>query len=67
MSKTMTWAYDTAEQMRNVKDELQSDGIPSENVFIDEEGRKIKVMVAEASQPGIVEILERHGLKPAAS
>jgi hypothetical protein len=67
MSKTMTWAYEMPEQMRNVRDELRADGIPAESLYIDEASKTIKVMVAEASQPGIVEILQRHGLKQGAS
>jgi hypothetical protein len=33
-----------------------------ENVFVDEAGKVIKVIVAKAAQPEIAEILGRHGL-----
>jgi hypothetical protein len=62
VSKTVTGSYASADQVRNVKDDLVSSGIPSENVYVDESTKTIKVIMPKATQPSIVEIFERHGL-----
>jgi hypothetical protein len=62
MNNTSTWRFETLDQARNAKDDLRGTGIPMENVFVDEAGKVIKVIVAKAAQPEIAEILGRHGL-----
>jgi hypothetical protein len=62
MSDTVTGSYRSADQIRNVEDDLRASGLPRENLFIDEPAKKIRIIIAQPSKPGIVEILERHGL-----
>jgi hypothetical protein len=62
MSNTVTGTYNAADQVRNVKDDLVSSGIPSEKIYVDEAARTIKVIMPKDTQPTIVQIFERHGL-----
>jgi hypothetical protein len=62
MNKTVTGTYQSADQLRNVKDDLVSAGIPSEKIYVDEPAKTIRVIMPKATQPNITEILERHGL-----
>lgn len=62
MIRTLTGAYSSIEQARNVEDELRSSGMPREKIYIDEESKTIKVMIPDATVPGVLAILERHCL-----
>jgi len=60
MSVTITATYDSIDNVRNAEDELRASGIPSENLYFDEAGMQIKVMIPATTRPQILEILERH-------
>lgn len=60
MLKTITATYDSETTLTNVVDDLINDGLPREKVFSDESMLQIKVMIPEASESGICEILNRH-------
>jgi hypothetical protein len=61
MFKTITATYDSETTLTNVVDDLINDGLPREKMFSDNKLLQIKVMVPEASESGINEILKRHG------
>ncbi len=61
MNHAVTAVCQSKEQLRNVEDELRSSGVPSENIFVDESACQIKIMIAEATKPGVIEMIERHG------
>lgn len=63
MTSTVTGIYASPDQVRNAEEDLIASGIPREQIFVDEPVSKLRVIVAEATRPGIEEILERHGLK----
>jgi hypothetical protein len=65
MGKTLTWRYDEIEQAKNVSDELLAAGVPAECLYIDEPKKSIKIIIAEDSKPGVLEILRTHGLTEA--
>ncbi|KFB74127.1 MAG: hypothetical protein AW09_000579 [Candidatus Accumulibacter phosphatis] len=60
MFKTITATYDSETTLKNVVDDLINDGLPREKVFSDDKLLQIKVIVPEASESGINEILKRH-------
>lgn len=60
MFKTITATYDSETTLTNVVDDLINDGLPREKLFSDKSLLQIKVMVPEASESGIYEILKRH-------
>ncbi|HQW21649.1 MAG TPA: hypothetical protein PLI90_13385 [Rhodocyclaceae bacterium] len=60
MFKTIAATYDSEATLSNVVDELINDGLPREKVFRDDKLMLVKVMVPEASESGIIEILKRH-------
>jgi hypothetical protein len=60
MSKIIVAVYDSADQITNVVDDLVSTGIPRDRIRVDEHKPRIEVVVADAAQPEIAEILERH-------
>ena len=62
MNITSTWHYETLDQARNAEDHLRSSGIPTENIFVDEAGDSMMIIIAEAAQPEVLEILGQHGL-----
>ncbi|PKO33636.1 MAG: hypothetical protein CVU34_11820 [Betaproteobacteria bacterium HGW-Betaproteobacteria-7] len=61
MFKTITATYDSETTLTNVVDDLINDGLPREKVFRDDKLLQIKVMIPEASESGINEILKQHG------
>lgn len=63
MYPTMTWHYETPAQMRNVKDELRSAGLPMESLYVDDDLRQVKVTAPDSIRAGAMAILERHGLQ----
>ena len=60
MSKTVTAAYGTPDAARNARDELLADGIDREKIFFDASRAELKVMIPDAIEPEITEILNRH-------
>ena len=64
MTKTITGIYDSPAKVMNAMDDLLATGIDREKVYVDEENEtQIKVMVPEAIDREITEILERHNPK----
>ena len=63
MYPTMTWHYETPTQMRNVRDELRSVGLPMENLYVDDDLRQLKVTAPDSIRQGAMAIIERHGLQ----
>ena len=64
MNETVTASYTSIDQARNAEEELIADGMPREKIYIDEATKKIRVITPQASRPGIVELLAKHGLSP---
>lgn len=60
MAKTLTASYASNEAARNAVDELLSDGIDSEKVFLDDATNEVKVMIPGDIEREITEILGRH-------
>ncbi len=60
MSISITAKYDDIEGVRNAEDDLRSTGIESDRILIDEDGNRIKVIIADEARPEIEEILGRH-------
>lgn len=60
MSKTMTAVYQSVDAVRNALDDLVSTGIDREKVFADEDGKLVKVMIPDAVENEVKEILNRH-------
>ena len=60
MTKTVTGTYESADQIKNAREDLIATGIPQEQIFVDEENRQIKVMIADETEPEIEDILKRH-------
>ena len=75
MTKTVTGDFADEAAMKNAMDDLISNGIPREEVFMDTsslnqievfmdtEHMQLKVMVPDAMKGGVGEILERHHAK----
>lgn len=63
MASTVTGIYESAEQMRNAKEDQMAAGIPREQIYVDEPACKLRVMTPATTRVGIAELLERHGLK----
>ena len=60
MSKTVTSTYASHTQIKNVKEDLITIGVPREQIFVDDEKNQVKVMIADVTEPEIEEILTRH-------
>ncbi|WP_432472472.1 hypothetical protein [Amphritea sp. HPY] len=60
MTKTVTGTYESANQIRNARNDLIAIGIPQEQIYIDEENQQIKVMIADETEPEIEDILKQH-------
>lgn len=63
MTRTVTGDFGSEDAMRNAMDDLISNGIPREELFMDSEHMQLKVMVPDAMKGGVGEILERHHAK----
>ena len=60
MFVTVTGKYNSIDKVKNVQNELQAIGIPSEKIFVDMEAMQVKVMIPETTKPEIMELLGRH-------
>ncbi len=60
MSKTIIRAYASDEALKNVEEDLIATGIEQEQILIDKDTRRVRVVVPATAEPEIVEILERH-------
>lgn len=62
MSRTVAGTYESNEQLRNVREELDAKGIPGEKVTIDEDNNLIKVVTADPTAREVEEIFQKLGL-----
>jgi len=60
MTETISATYDSNTQAKNAVDDLVSTGIPRESIFLVKETNQVKVIMADATEGEIVEILQRH-------
>lgn len=60
MTVTVTGSYESSKQTQIVFDDLMANGIPREQVFIDESSNEVKVMIADATEPDVEEMLRGH-------
>ena len=60
MTSVVTCTYDSADKVYNARDDLVATGIPQEEIFVEEDSNKIKVITPDITKPEIVEILSRH-------
>ena len=60
MAKTVTGVYDSADTVHNAVDDLISTGFDREKVFANEENKEVKVMIPDAAEREVKEILNRH-------
>ncbi|GGK54698.1 hypothetical protein [Amphritea balenae] len=60
MTKTVTGTYESANQIKNVRNDLIAIGIPQEQIYVDEENQQIKVMIADETKPEIEDIFKQH-------
>jgi len=60
MIKTLTAAYASNDAARNALDELISDGIDREKMYLDTTRAELKVMIPATIEREITEILARH-------
>lgn len=60
MTEIITAIYDSSTTVTNVVDDLLSTGIPNENVRIHDQKPQVQVVLADAAEPEIKEILQRH-------
>jgi len=60
MAKTVTGVYDSTDTVHNAVDDLISTGFDREKVFANEENKEVKVMIPDAAEREVKEILNRH-------
>lgn len=60
MAKTITGVYDSIAKVRNAEDELVSNGIAADQIYVDKESNRILVTVPDTVAPTITDILQRH-------
>lgn len=60
MTKTVTGTYESANQIKNARNDLIAIGIPQEQIYIDEENQQVKVMIADETASEIEDILKQH-------
>ena len=63
MTQLLTRHFDTRDQARNAQDELRAVGIPIENYQVEPDQHQVRIIAPEATLPGVIEILKRHGLR----
>lgn len=60
MTMTISAEFESADTLRNVKEDLVATGIEQERIYVDKDQRLVKVIVSDASESEITEIFERH-------
>ncbi len=60
MTKTIFAAYKESAAVKNVLDDLINHGIDREKIYADEEAKEVRVMIHEAMEAEVREILNRH-------
>ncbi len=63
MTMTVTGTYESSAHIRNAREDLIANGIPQEQIFVDEENLQVKVMIADVTEPEIEKILKGHNAK----
>ena len=60
MTEAVVATYNDVTTVRNVEDDLRSTGIPMEEIRIDKDNFKIRVMIPNVTKAEVLEILNRH-------
>jgi len=60
MTEAVVATYKNVRVITNVEEDLLATGIPNEQIKIDKDHRKIRVMVPDVTKSEILEILNRH-------
>lgn len=60
MTQTVTAAYGSLGKAINAFDELVAEGYPREKLYLDKGTNEVKVIVPDASRPGVEETLKSH-------
>lgn len=60
MAITVTGVYDSMDKVLNAVDELVSSGIPREEIYVDEDSKRVLVTTAADIEPTITDLLKRH-------
>jgi hypothetical protein len=60
MTKTLFAAYKEVDAVKNSLDDLINHGIDREKIFADEDSMEVRVMIHEAMEAEVNEILNRH-------
>lgn len=60
MAITITGVYDSMDKVLNAVDELVSSGIPREEIYVDEDSKRVLVNTATDIEPTITDLLKRH-------
>ena len=63
MTDAVVATYNDVNTVRNVEDDLRSTGIPMEEIRIDKDHYRVRVMIPHVTKAEVLEILNRH--KPA--
>jgi hypothetical protein len=63
MIESVVATYNDVTTVRNVEDDLRSTGIPMEEIRVDNDNFKVRVIIPSATKAEVLEILNRH--KPA--
>ncbi len=60
MTKSVTGTYPSNTQIQNAREDLIAAGIPQEQIYVDKAQHQLKVLIADATEPEVEEILKRH-------
>lgn len=63
MTQAVVASYNDIATIKNVEDDLRSTGIPLDDIRIDNDNFKVRVMIPDVTKAEVLEILKRH--KPA--
>jgi hypothetical protein len=63
MIQAVVASYNDIATIKNVEDDLRSTGIPLDDIRIDNDNFKVRVMIPDVTKAEVLEILKRH--KPA--
>jgi len=60
MTNAVVATYNDLTTLKNVEDDLRSTGIPMEEIRVDNDHFKVRVMIPHATEAEVLEILQRH-------
>ena len=60
MTDAVVATYNDITAVKNVEDDLRSTGIPLDEIRVDNENLKVRVMIPSTTKPEVLEILNRH-------